>query len=70
MSLWKKPGRLHRRLRQLGYKEEFDKITMSSWRNAASPLASFALSNDYLRELGLFDLGRVRTAATASTKRG
>lgn len=70
MSLWKKPGRLHRRLRQLGYKGEFEKVKMSSWRNAASPLASFAISNDYLRELGLFDLGRVRTAATASTKRG
>ncbi|HBA87496.1 MAG TPA: hypothetical protein DCZ75_05760 [Geobacter sp.] len=59
-----------RRLRQLGYKGEFDKIKMSSWRSSASPLASFALSNDYLRELGLFDLGRVRTAATASSKRG
>ena len=27
-------------------------------------------SNDYPRELGLFDLGGVRTAATASSKRG
>lgn len=70
LKLWKKPGRLHRRLRQLGYKGEFDKITMSSWRNSASPLANFAISNDHLRELGLFDLGRVRTAATASSKRG
>jgi RNA-directed DNA polymerase len=68
LKLWKKPGRLHRRLRQLGYKGEFAKIKMSSWRNSASPLANFAISNDYLRELGLFDLGRVRTAATASSK--
>lgn len=68
LKLWKKPGRLHRRLRQLGYKGEFKKIGMSSWRNSASPLANFAISNDYLRELGLFDLGRVRTAATASSK--
>jgi len=66
LKLWKKPKRLHRRLRQLGYKGEFKKIRMSSWRNAASPLASVALTNDYLRELGLFDLSRVRTAATAS----
>jgi group II intron reverse transcriptase/maturase len=70
LSLWKKPGRLHRRLRQLGYKGEFDKIKMSSWRSSASPLASFALSNDYLKELGLFDLGKIRTAATASSRRG
>lgn len=70
LKLWKKPQRLHRRLRQLGYKGEFDKIKMSSWRNSASPLANYALSNDYLRELGLYDLGRVLTAATASSKRG
>ena len=66
MKLWKRPKRLHRRLRQLGYKGEFMKIKMNSWRNAASPLASFALPNDYFRELGLFDLSRVRTGATAS----
>ena len=66
MKLWKRPKRLHRRLRQLGYKGEFMKIKMSTWRNAASPLASFALPNDYFRELGLFDLSRVRTGATVS----
>jgi hypothetical protein len=66
MNLWKRPKRLHRRLRQLGYKGEFMKIKMSSWRNSASPLASLALPNDYFRELGLFDLSRVRTGATAS----
>lgn len=70
LKLWKKPKRLHRRLRQLGYKGEFMKIKMSSWRSSASPLASYALPNDHFRELGLFDLGRVRTAATASSKRG
>jgi RNA-directed DNA polymerase len=70
LKLWKKPRRLHRRLRQLGYRGEFSKIKMSSWRSSASPLASYAISNDYLRELGLFDLGRVRTAATASSRRG
>ena len=70
LSQWKKPGRLHRRLRQLGYEGEFKKIRMSSWRSSASPLANCALSNDYFRELGLFDLGSVCTAATASSKRG
>lgn len=66
LKLWKRPKRLHRRLRQLGYKGEFKKIKMSTWRNSASPLANMALSNDHLRELGLFDLSRVRTVATAS----
>ena len=66
LKLWKKPKRLHRKLRQLGYKGEFMKIKMSSWRNAASPLASLALPNDHFRELGLFDLSRVRTGATVS----
>jgi len=41
---------------------------MSSWRNSASLLANFAISNDYLKALGLFDLGRIQTAATALTK--
>jgi hypothetical protein len=62
LKLWKKPARLHRRLRQLGYKGGFKKIKMNSWRNSASPLVNMALNNDYFRELGLFDLSRVRTA--------
>jgi group II intron reverse transcriptase/maturase len=66
MVLWKKPKRLHRRLRQLGYKGEFKAIKMSSWRNAASPLASFTLPNKYLRGLGLFDLSSVKTGIPAS----
>ena len=70
LRLWKKPKRLHRRLRQLGYKGEFMQIKMNSWCNSASPLTNYALPNDYFRELGLYDLSRVRTAATASSKRG
>jgi hypothetical protein len=66
MKLWKTPKRFHRRLRQLGYKGEFKRIKMNSWKNAASPLASYALPNDYLREQGLFDLSTVRTGATVS----
>jgi len=55
LKLWKKPAKLHRRLRQLGYSGEFFKIKMNSWRNSASPLASYALPNNYFYELGLFD---------------
>ena len=62
LKLWKKPRRLHRRLRQLGYKGDFDAIKMNSWANAASPLAHYALPNSYLhKELWLFDLSAVTT---------
>ncbi|MBL0379837.1 MAG: group II intron reverse transcriptase/maturase [Desulfofustis sp. PB-SRB1] len=62
MKLWKKPTRLHRRLRQLGYTGEFKAIKMNSWANAASPLAHYALPNNHLhKELWLFDLSAVTT---------
>lgn len=61
LKLWKNPKRLHRRLRQLGYRGEFQAIKMSAWRSAASPLAHYAIPNSHLRELGLFEMGRVKT---------
>jgi hypothetical protein len=61
LKLWKKPRRLHRRLRQLGYQGEFKAIKMSSWRNAGSALANYAMPNAWFRELGLFELSRVET---------
>jgi len=67
LKLWKKPEKLHRRLRQLGYRGDFKKIKMSSWRNAASPLSHFAMPNKYLHEeLGLFDVGAVTTGISVS----
>ena len=56
LNLWKKPGRLHRRLRQLGYKGPFKFIKMNSWRNSRSPLASYAMPNSWFDSLGLFRL--------------
>lgn len=62
LKLWKKPARLHRRLRQLGYKGEFKFIKMNSWANAASPLAHYALPNDCLhQELWLFNIAAVKS---------
>lgn len=61
LKLWKKPQKLHRRLRQLGYQGEFKAIKMQSWRNAASALANYAMPNSWFEELGLFDLSRVKT---------
>jgi len=65
LKQWKRPSRLHRRLKQRGYKPPFQYIKMQSWRNAASPLASLALPNAYLHnELRLVDLTRVQTGIT------
>jgi len=61
LTLWKKSIRLHRRLRQLGYKGDFKAIKMNSWRNAASPLANYAIPNSWLLELGLFEVSGVET---------
>ena len=67
LKLWKKPKRLHRRLRQLGYTGEFDAIRMNSWANAACPLSHYALPNEYLHgEQRLFDLGAVSTGISVS----
>jgi hypothetical protein len=61
LALWKRPSRLHRRLRQLGYQGEFLKIRMASWRNSRSHLASWSMPNGWFRELGLFELTAVDT---------
>ena len=61
LKLWKKPGKLHRRLKQLGYKPPFKFIKMNSWRNAASPLASYAMPNDWFKEIGLYPIDEVKT---------
>lgn len=66
MALWKEPKRLHRRLKQLGYRGEFMKIRMKSWRNAASPQAHMALKNVHLLEMGLFDMASVETGLSVS----
>lgn len=61
LKLWKRPGRLHRRLKQLGYKPPFKSISMARWRSSASPLASYAMPNQWFNELGLVNPEQVRT---------
>lgn len=61
LKLWKKPAKLHRRLRQLGYCGEHQAIKLNSWRNAACQLAQWALPNAWFKEMGLFDLYQVET---------
>lgn len=61
LALWKRPSRLHRRLRQLGYQGDFQKMRMRSWRSSRSHLASWSVPNAWLSDLGLYDLGGVET---------
>lgn len=61
LKLWKNPSRLHRRLKQLGYTPPFKFISMTSWKNAASPLASYAMPNQWFDALGLVNLEHVKT---------
>lgn len=70
MKLWKKPRKLHRRLRQLGYKGEFQYIKMASWRNAACQLSHWAMSNNWLEALGLFSMDSVKTGELPPINRG
>jgi len=67
LKLWKGPVRLHRRLKQLGYKPPFKFIKMSSWRNSASPLSSFAMPNQWFDELGLYSITALDTGWIVST---
>lgn len=70
MKLWKKPGKLHRRLRQLGYKGGFRYIKMASWRNAACQLSHWAMPNKWFTEIGLFEMDQVKTGALPPINRG
>ena len=62
LKLWKKPGRLKRRLCQLGHTPWFTSIKMNSWRNAKSPASSKAMPNRWFHEeLGLYDMATINT---------
>lgn len=61
LKLWKKPMRLHRRLRQLGHVGGFKAMKTSSWRNSCSQPAHCAIPSRVLRELGLFEIDSVKT---------
>lgn len=58
MREWKSWKSLHRRLRQLGHRGEFTKMSMRRWRNSASPLVSLALPNSWFDEIGLVNLAK------------
>ena len=70
MKLWKTPQKLHRRLRQLGYKGEFKRIKMASWRNASCQLAHMAMPNRWFNEIGLYPADQVETGTLSPLNRG
>ncbi|MBF0201493.1 MAG: reverse transcriptase/maturase, partial [Desulfamplus sp.] len=70
MRLWKKPGKLHRRLRQLGYRGEFLRIKMVSWRNAACQYSHWAMPNKWFESLGLFSMDKIETGQLPPINRG
>ena len=61
MREWKSYRQLHKALRRRGYKGEFQKISMTRWRNSASPLLSLALPNSWFGEIGLINLETYKT---------
>ena len=67
LKQWKKPKRLHRKLRQLGYQPPFRHIRMKSWRNANSPLSNMAMPNIWFhKELGLVDMASIQVGVLVS----
>jgi RNA-directed DNA polymerase len=66
LRLWKKPMRLHRRLKQLKFKPPFKFIKMNSWRSAKSPLANYAMPNKWFKEMGLYQIDKLKTGVLAS----
>ena len=67
MFLWKRPAKLHRKLRQLGYSGDFKRIAMRSWHNSLSRQASMAMPNKWFhQDLKLFDMASVETGFTIS----
>jgi len=61
MREWKSYRQLHKALRRRGYKGEFQKISMTRWRNSASPLLSLALPNSWFDDIGLINLETYKT---------
>jgi RNA-directed DNA polymerase len=65
LKQWKKPAKLHRRLKQLGYQPPFKSIKMASWRSALSPLSNVAMQNKWWHdEMELVDMAATQVGVT------
>ncbi len=66
LRLWKTSGRLHRRLRQIGYKGTFLSMEMNSWRNSACSYSHMAMKNAFFKKAGLFDIAELQVGISVS----
>ncbi len=66
LRLWKFNKKLHRKLRQLGYKGSFMKMEMNSWRNSKCQYANMTLPNNFFRSMGLYDMSAIQTGISVS----
>lgn len=60
MKEWKSWKALHKQLRRMGYQGDFEKISVTRWKNSASPLISMALPNRWFDTLKLYDMTKVK----------
>lgn len=60
MKEWKTWKILHKQLRRNGYRGEFEKIRMNSWRKSGCTLVHMALPNKWFDKAGLYDLGKTK----------
>lgn len=60
MKEWKSWKALHKQLRRMGYHGDFEKISVTRWKNSASPLINIALPNRWFDTLKLFDMTKVK----------
>lgn len=61
MKLWKKPNRLLRRLREMGFKGDTLKMRMTNWRSSRCDYAHRAMPNKWFIKIGLFHMDQVKT---------
>ena len=61
MKSWKSWKPLHKRLRRMGYKGPFEKISVTRWRNSSSPLIHMALPNKSFEKANLYSMEKVAT---------
>ncbi len=61
MKSWKSWKPLHKRLRRMGYRGSFEKISVTRWRNSTSPLIHMALPNKSFEIVKLYSMDKVVT---------
>jgi hypothetical protein len=61
MKSWKSWKPLHKRLRRMGYRGSFEKISVTRWRNSVSPLIHKALPNSSFEKANLYSMDKVKT---------